>query len=254
MSRHNFYVVWATRAFREAVASTGFKDRGEITRGLVLWALAVLVLYAVNWRGWPIVGASDPGGGEQIRLGLCAVAAILVVFVGSFVWQLIVQPAKIYKETLDLIDDAERIICAVGDSEADRLFLSEAHKEGFRLYRAEFDPNDPSSVALWKTDMDAWVAKIRAHLKERWSISALHDFEVLSSMGGTQYRRKDTDSFLGGDETPLLKNQYGFSIFCTYSAYLKNIDDIIRHGEYRHLGDVQEILMRREALRIEARP
>jgi hypothetical protein len=86
--------------------------------------------------------------------------------------------------------------------------------------------------------MNAWVEKVKTHLRARWSVSALHDFEDLGSMGGFHYRRDDID--IDGPDS--LKDERGWSIFCSYSAHLKSVDEIIRHGQYRHLGDVHEIL------------
>jgi hypothetical protein len=240
MPRHNFFVVWVSRAFQGALTFIGYKKPADIIRSVVIWAATVLVLYAAAWSNWPIEVVYS-GGGEKIGPGICAVAAIVLIFIVSFAWNLIAQPNRIYNEALDQIEDAERVISGVGDSEADRLFRSEMHKTGFQLYRAELDPHDPASVGRWKAEMDAWVSKVRAHLKERWSVSALHDFES-GSVGGFQYPRNAGDTPVGEPETEHVKDKNGFSIFCRYSAYLKSVDDIILHGSYRHLGDVHEIL------------
>jgi hypothetical protein len=62
--------------------------------------------------------------------------------------------------------------------------------------------------------MDVWVEKIKSHLKKRWSISALHDFDDLGSLGGSYYRRTD-------DVLKNVLDGHGFSIVCKYSAYME---------------------------------
>lgn len=236
----NFYVEWLRRAFREAFLSVGFEGGADIMRGIVLWAVAVLALYMIDWSGWPIIGTIDAEPAHEVRFGLCAVVAIILVFCGFLVWHLIVQPVRIHKEAWEKIGEDERLIAAIGDSEVDRVFLSKAHAEGFQLYRAEVNCDDPSSIEHWKNNMDAWVEKIKSHLAERWSISAQHDFNDLGSIGGFTYRRGEGDKLEG------IKDDHGFSILCKYSAYLKSVDQIIRFGAYRHLGDVQELLLKRD--------
>ncbi len=236
----NFYLEWVRRALREAFIGVGFEGGADIMRGLVLWAVSVLVLYRTNWSGWPIVGTANAAPGDVVRLGLCAVAAIIVVFCILFIWHLIVQPVRIHKEIWAKVDEDEKLIAAIGDSEADRRFLSEAYAEGIRLYVAKVDDADPNGVNFWKSNMDRWVQKIENHLKERWSISATHEFKNMNAAGGWSTRRGAHDKL----ETALDEN--GFPITARYTAYLQSVDDIIRHGEYAHLGDVQEFLLKRD--------
>jgi hypothetical protein len=89
--------------------------------------------------------------------------------------RLIVQPVRIHKEAWEKLDEERKLIAAIGDSETDRVFLNQAHTEGFRLYRADVNCDDPNSIEQWKNNMDAWVEKIKSHLAQRWSISAQHD-------------------------------------------------------------------------------
>jgi hypothetical protein len=239
----NFYLEWLSRAFRGALVGVGFEGGVDIIRGIVLWAIAVLTLYFVDWSGWPLISTINAEPEHEVRFGLCAAAAIVIVFGASFIWHLIVQPIRIHRENWKKIEDNEELIGAIGDTEADRRFLSEAYAEGFRLYRAPVDCSDPKNIDLWKENMDAWVERIRAHLVDRWSVSALHDFDDLGSMGGFTFRRGEND------ELEKVTADHGFSILCKYSAYLQSADDIIRHGEYKHLGDVQELLLRRDLIK-----
>ncbi len=239
----NFYIEWLTRALREAFLGVGFEGGADVMRGIFLWAVAVLALYLIDWRGWPIIGTIDAEPAHEVRFGLCAVIAVILVFAIFFVWHLIVQPVQIYREAWNRIEEDEKLIAAIGDSEVDRKFLSEAYAEGFRLYRAEVDCDDPKSIEQWKASMDAWAEKIKSHLGERWSISALHDFNDLGSMGGFTYGRG------ANDKLESVRAEHGFSILCKYSAYLQSVDKIIRFGSYRHLGDVQELLFKRDLLR-----
>ena len=241
----NFYVEWLRRAFGEAFSSVGFEGGADIVRGVVLWAVAVLALYYIDWRDWPLIGTINAEPAHEVRFGLCAVIAIVLVFSLFFVWHLIVQPVRIYRQAWNKIDEDERLIAAIGDSEVDRRFLSEAHKDGFRLYRAPVDCGDPQNIERWRTDMDAWVAKFRAHLIARWSVSALHEFDDLGARGGWTYLRHDKDGLEN------VKDEHGFSVLCKYSAYLHTVDHIIRHGAYAHLGDVQELLIKHKMVRSE---
>ena len=120
-------------------------------RGLVLWAVSVLVLYRTNWNGWPIVGTTNAVAADVVRLGLCAVASIIVVFCVLFIWHLVVQPVHIYREAWNKIDEDEKLIAAIGDTEADRRFLSEAYAEGIRLYVAKVDEADGIVVRQFRT-------------------------------------------------------------------------------------------------------
>jgi hypothetical protein len=237
----NFYFEWISRALREAFLGIGFERGAEIMRGLILWAISVLVLYSTDWRGWPIVGTDNPDPGDVVRLGLCAVTAIIIVFGIFFLWHLIVQPVRIYREAWGKIEEGEKLIGAIGDSEADRRFLSEAYAEGIRLYVAKVDNAD--GVDIWKSNMDKWVKKIEDHLRERWSISAIHEFKNMNAAGGWSTRRGHDDKL----ESAVDEN--GFPITARYTAYLQSVDDIIRHGEYAHLGDVQELLLKRDQVR-----
>lgn len=238
MPRRNFYVLWVMRSFRGALAAIGFRDRGEIMRGLLLWAVTVLALWYIPWEQWPIVSTHNPGAGDQVRFGLCAIVAIVIVGGGCLVWQLLVQPPRIYSEALNHIDEAERVITLVADNEGDRRFLSEAYTEGMCLYRAPIVDNDPDSLARYKSDMNAWVSKVRAHIQQRWSITALHEFNDLGSKGGMTYRRgPNEDTF-----DRKYPDEHGFSIFCTYSAYLKSVSELVRYGD--HLGDAEAVMAR----------
>lgn len=236
----NFYLEWLRRALREAFMGVGFEGGADVMRGIVLWAIAVVALYFIDWRGWPIIGTIDAEPAHEVRFGLCAVIAIIIVFCGFFVWHLIVQPVRIHKEAWTKINEDEKLIAAIGDTEADRKFLSDAYAEGFRLYRATVNADDPASVEEWKKAMDRWVEKIKSHLAERWSVSAMHEFNDLGSAGGMSYRRGKDDRLEG------IYDEHGFSILCKYSAYLQSVDDIIRRDEYAHLGDVQELLLKRD--------
>jgi hypothetical protein len=60
---------------------------------------------------------------------------------------------------------------------------------------------------------------------------------------GVTYKRDEKDKLVG------VCDDHGFSILCKYSAYLKSADRIVRFGAYRHLGDVQELLLKRDLLK-----
>jgi hypothetical protein len=65
----------------------------------------------------------------------------------------------------------------------------------------------------------------------------------LGSMGGFTYRRGEDDRLES------VRGDHGFSSLCAYSAYLESVDTIIRFGAYAHLGDVQELLLKRGLFR-----
>jgi len=116
----NFYRIWFTRAFREAFSALGLENRGEMVRGLVLWAIAVIALYRIPWRGWPISGTIDAEPAHEVRFGLCVVIAIVIAFFLSLCWQIVVQPIRIHKEACGVVDDLETLLVGIGDAEADR--------------------------------------------------------------------------------------------------------------------------------------
>jgi hypothetical protein len=237
MPHRNFYIDWLSRSVREAFRSVGFESRTEMIRGVVLWALAVLLLWTVNWQHLPIIGTADPDVSGEVRLGLSAVLAIMVVFLGSLIWQLAIQPVRMYREAHDRANEAQRRLADIVADEADRLFLSAAYQEGFEIYRADFDPKDAEQFSSWLKRVEEWRRKVRTHIEQRWSIAALHDFDDPSSFSGWHYRRDGSDEIEAKDRAILTK----------FSSHLKNLDQLVRYGQRKHLGGLRELMRPEES-------
>lgn len=197
---------WLRRAVRGALLAIGFKGRVETVRTVLLWAVSVLILYAVDWHRVPIIGTDNPGASSEVRLALCVLGGMVGTFVFAFVWQIVVQPAEMdderraellrqshASEVLDAerraelvrqsqaseVLDAERraeikrlskIIADLRDGEALLKRLSDMHSRGHELYHRQAD------TPTWSERMAEWNAEVEAFLGVNFSVSALHQY------------------------------------------------------------------------------
>ena len=236
-----YYRAWLRRAVVGALRAVGFKGQVEAVRTVVLWALSVLFLYGVNWHHVPVIGAEDPGASSEVRLGLSALAGIVLVFVLTFLWQLVTQPAAIDQEKG--VEEARRLaearaeierhaedakqreaalrehagrlqgaIDALFDAEETLQRLSELHREGRALYKQEADPE------TWDHRMAAWSAGVEQIIRENFSIAALHEYRS----HGSGAEIMTTWSWPAGTDHWLKAR---------YTAKLSALDDIVRRGQ-----------------------
>jgi hypothetical protein len=181
----NFYRKWLVRALRAALVVTGVDWRRDIMGRLLLWAVSCLILYVIPWRYVPIISVETEDISHEMRLGLSAVSAIVVVFVISFLYQLIKQPRVMYDELIRRIVTAEATLSEIENVERDKKVLSDLHREGMVLYRSFVNPADPLSPNKWIADIDLWLSKVRDNIRDRWSVSTLHEFDDPSRLGGS---------------------------------------------------------------------
>jgi hypothetical protein len=225
----HFYREWSGRSFRAALVITGI-DRGrDIMRNVLLWAFACLVLFFIPWKDVPVIGVKTEDLSHEVRLGLSAVSAIIVVFALSFLYQLIKQPSVMYEELRRRTVKAENILSEIENVERDKQILSDLHREGVTLYHSFVNQEDPGAPNKWISDMDMWLEKVRNHIRDRWSISTLHEFNDPSRLGGFSYKRRDA----GLND---IKNTHGGDVMALYSGYIKSVDDIIRFNSGDHFG------------------
>lgn len=237
----DYFREWLHRAVVGALQAVGFEGRTEAVRTVVLWVLSVLVLYSVDWRRVPFVGADDPGASSEVRLGLSALVGILVVFALTFLWQLIVKPAEMAderrhdadravqsgREALDRQSEEARRreeklkariaelkddIAAMLDAEQLLQRLSTLQRDGRALYDREADP------AVWSQRMNDWNSEVESIIRANFSISDVHRFQ--SRQMAPPYA---TSWSWAGDEDPWPKR--------LYSSRLENLDDLIRFGQ-----------------------
>ena len=166
---------------------------------------------------------------HEVRLGLSAVFAIILAFSIGFLYQLIKQPRVMYDEVVSRLVTAETMLSEIDKVERDKVLLSELHREGLALYNSFVNPADPSAPSKWIADMDRWLEKVRDHIRDRWSISTLHEFNDPSGRGGVSYKRGDAG--LDG-----VKNKHGGELMALYSGYIYSLDQIIRFNSGDHFG------------------
>ena len=247
MNPVSYHAAWLRRAAHGALLAIGFKGRAEAVRTVLLWAVSVLLLYKVDWRGVPVVGTPDPGASSEVRLGLCIIGGVLLVFIAAFLWQLVVQPAAMDRERLAEVDrgaaearrredeiraqaareaaeaaareDALRAqlrgltddIEAFKQAEAILQRLSDLHRAGRALYQQEASPE------VWSQRMGDWAAEVEGIIAAEFSISVLHRYRGPGNGGEIR-----TDwSWPSGTDSWLKAR---------YTAKLQGLDDLISGG------------------------
>jgi hypothetical protein len=228
LSPDNFYREWLRRSFDAALVIAGVDQRRDIMRTILLWAVACLALFFIPWHYIPIIGIQTEDLPHEMRLALSAIAAVILVFVLSFLYQLVRQPSIMCRELWQNGIEMERIVAEIANTERDKTVLSELHASGLVLYRSFVNQDDPDGIDRWKSDMDKWVEEVRAHISDRSGISTLHEFNDLSKKGGLSISRSKDG--LGRDD-------HGFNITALYSGYLASVDHIIRYNGRDHFGE-----------------
>lgn len=221
-----------TKLVRQALANAfaiGLRSRTEVFRAIVLWSITVLLLYFIGWSRVPIVGTDNPDPASEVRLGLSALGAIVAIFLLSFLWQLIVTPVRWDREMRSRISEIEEALEADADDEVELLRMSEIRKEGLRLYDNITDPTDDEQYHTWRADLERWAEGVKARLREKWSIAALHDFDDAGMAGGWTRRmnNRDVQSLIEG------RNEH---VLARYTSYFKSLDLLIRSGNSKVLG------------------
>ncbi len=225
----NFYGEWLRRSFRAALAAAGVGRPSNVMRNLLVWAIAVLALYFFPWSHVPLIGVAVEDSSHELRLGLCSVIAIIVVFVLVVIYQLLTQPSKMHNEAWQRIGELKCVLEEIDNVERDKVVLSQLHADGLANYRSFVKPDDPDAPSRWTIEMEKWVDSVRNHIKDRWSIATLHEFNDTSSNGGWSFGR-------GDDGLKDVRNQHGFELTAKYSGYIASVDKIIRFHGSDHLG------------------
>jgi hypothetical protein len=225
----NFYQEWLVRAFRAALVVAGVDWKRDMMSRILLWAIACLILYFVLWKYFLLVSVEAEDVSHEVRFGLSAVFAILVAFLIGFVYQLLKQPRVMYDEVTRRLAKAEGMLSEIDNVERDKVVLSQLHKEGLGLYHSFVSPDDPDAASKWIVNMDGWLENVRNHLRERWSVSTLHEFNDPSGRGGFSYKRRD-------DRLNGIKNEHGGALTALYSGYIYSLDQIIRFNGGDHFG------------------
>lgn len=227
--RHNFYREWMERAFRASLVVAGVNRGPDIMRSILIWAIACLVLFVIPWNHVPIIGVKAEDLSHEVRLGLSAVAAVIVVFSISIIYQLIKQPRVMYDEVVRRAVKAECMLSEIDNVERDKETLSSLHKEGVELYHSFVSPDDPLAPIKWTTDMDGWRERVRDSIRDRWSVSTLHEFNDPSRSGGFSYQRRDRGR-------TQINDAGGRNLTALYSGYIHSLDHIIRFNGGDHFG------------------
>jgi hypothetical protein len=224
-----FYREWIGRSLSASLVLTGVDNKREIMRNLLLWAIASLILFFIPWNYIPVIGVAAEDLSHEVRLGLSFVLAIIAVFVVSLAYQLLIQPAKMQNELWQRVGKTEAILSEIENVERDKVILSDLHRSGVGLYQSYVTPDDPDAPARWVSDMEAWLERVRDHIKDRWSISTLHEFNDPSRRGGFSYKRRD-------DGLKNAKTQHGGDATALYSGHIESLDHIIRFNGGDHFG------------------
>jgi hypothetical protein len=153
-------------------------------RNVLLWAFACLVLFFIPWKHIPIIGIEAEDLSHEVRLGLSAVSAVIVVFALSFLYQLIRQRRMMYSALMRRTVRAEHTLSEIANVERDKEALSALHKEGVDLYHSFVNPDDPVAQSKWIANMEKWVENVRDHIRGRWSVSTLHDLMIRLALVG----------------------------------------------------------------------
>jgi hypothetical protein len=106
----NFCREWIRRSFDAALVVAGVDQRRDIMRTVLIWAVACLALFMIPWHYIPIIGVQTEDLPHEMRLALSAIAAVILVFVLSFLYQLIRQPSIMFGELWKKVTGMERIL------------------------------------------------------------------------------------------------------------------------------------------------
>ncbi len=198
-------------------------------RTVLAWSIACLILFFIPWSHVPIIGVQVEDLSHEMRLAISAVSAVVVIFIVSFFYQIFAQPFKMQNEMWQRLITTESLLSEIANVERDKETLSELHKEGVELYNSFVSPDDPTARDRWVSDMDKLIESVRDYIKDRWSVSTLHEFNEPAGRGGFRYPRSD-DGLTGA------KNSHGGSLTALYSGYLYSLDHIIRFNSGEHFG------------------
>ena len=229
----SFYREWFRRSFHAALRVAGVDRRSDIMRTVLLWAIACLVLFFIPWSHVPIIGVQVEDLSHEMRLAISAVLAVVVIFIISFVYQIFAQPFKMQNELWQRLTATESLLSEIANVERDKEALSELHKKGVELYQSFVSPDDPNARDRWVSDMEKWVESVRGYIKDRWSVSTLHEFNDPAGRGGFSFPRSDN-----GLNVVTNKGGYKIADHITgrYSGYLYALDHIIRSNSGDHFG------------------
>jgi hypothetical protein len=164
-----------------------------------------------------------------VRLGISLVLAIIVVFLISFLYQVLTQPYRMHSELWQRAIKNERLLAEIENVERDKVILSELYKTGTELYHSYVSREDPDAPKKWVADMNKWLDRVRHHIKDRWSVSTLHEFNDPSGKGGWSYKRRD-------DGLKDIKSEHGGDVTVLYTGYIDSLDRIIRFNSGDHFG------------------
>lgn len=225
-----YYLKLFRRALTEAFAAIGLTKPTEAFRSLVVWSFTVLLLYNIGWARIPIIGTENPDASSEVRLGLSAVSAIVLIFTVTFVWRLIVLPPRLDAELKREVAEHKAEIETDADIEIELMTLSKMRLEGLDLYENIKDPEDDEQYLAWRTALDAWAQRIRDRLEAQWSVAAIHEFDDAGRSGGWTRMLNDHDV-----HEKLEARSRG--LMSRYTSRFKAVDHLVRSGHFLFVGE-----------------
>ena len=239
-----YYLKLFRRALAEAFAAIGLTKPTEAFRSLVVWSFTVLALYNIGWSRIPIVGTENPDASSEVRLGLSAVSAIVLIFTATLVWRLIVLPPRFDAELKRELEEHRAEIDTDADVEIELMTLSKMRLEGLDLYEAIKDPTDDEQYHAWRTALDAWAQRVRSRLEAQWSVAAIHEFDDAGRSGGWTRMLNDQEV-----HDKLEAKSRG--LMSRYTSRFAAVDHLVRSGHFLFIGEAVVKSARDDAGRLE---
>ncbi|WP_159392746.1 hypothetical protein [Methylobacterium sp. C1] len=235
----SYYVKLFRRAFAEAFAAIGLTKSTEAFRSLVLWSGTVLLLYSIGWSRIPFIGTENPDASSEVRLGLSAVGAIVLIFVVTLIWRLLSLPPRLDAELRAEVAAYKAEMETDADVERELLTLSQMRREGLDLYDNIKDASDEEEFHAWRAALDAWVQRVKDRLDERWSVAARHEFDDAGRSGGWTRRMKN-------EAAQAAIEQRNTWLLSRYTSYFASLDDLVRRGYSLFIGPASVRMARAE--------
>lgn len=203
-----------------------FENWGRRMIGYLAESAALfLVLYFL-----PVLG--DVQG--EARLATAGAASLIVGALALFLWDLVTSPKRVHAKVMARLQERHEIIADMWKAERGLRVLAALHAEGMAIYMTV----EPLTAFI--NHFDAWDARVKAILAERFSVSDLFKYEN-EELGIVWYKVPNSPS----DEWDNVTQE----VRCKFTKRLKALHDLVEFGGGAFLGGTLAI---RDMLKSEA--
>jgi len=218
----SFYRLCVARAFRDTNIFFGL-SRERAMPAILVWAITTCIIYLVADKNDFI---------QEITLGWASMIAIFVTWPMVFMAHLFLSPSKIYADALKKIEEKERKIQKISNTEDILLALSDFYLRGKDLYFSGFSSDETKKV--WDQKFALWSQDVEDYLTKHTNISALHSFK--NAKYGSMHFSHENFNNPYFDSGSFLKDIQAFS------EKLCMLDDYIQFNPSEWRNDLNESL------------